>query len=387
MYETAKHSMKSKNYDDALNDIDKSIESELDNVELMFLKALVLSVSNRHNEATIYLKEVVRSFFTKKDEDYAISYYFIMIYCYMTLDRFDKALKYGNKLAREYPDHPLSFVSRALILGYKIIYQLDLEDERTDQVLDDIDKAISLEPIDSNKSKYYHFKSSVLKQLKKYDDALEAIELAIEFDPKDINLRFMKYHILYSYEKIDEAIEIVKQDIGEFPEKEMKLLTHIAYLYKKKDNLDEGIKLINELRFKYPENHETLNNKIYWHLYRGEKEEALKAGKQLIELNPEDGNFHDSYAEALVEFGEYEEALKATDKALELEPLGRFTYNTYLQRAKCYKETGKYDLAKESLEKGIRSTQTCFCGIEMRKEWKVKKEELLAEIEELEAKS
>jgi len=39
------------------------------------------------------------------------------------------------------------------------------------------------------------------------------------------------------------------------------------------------------------------------------------------------------------------------------------------------------------LDRGIRATQTCFCGVEMRQEWKEKKRKLLAEIEELEAKS
>jgi len=386
MLEEAKHQMKKKNYDDALDKVNEFITKEPDNVDFLFLKAIVLSLSNRHKEATRFLKEKVKVHLAKKDDDITTSYYFILVYCYMTLDRFDKAIRMSKKSSADFPDHPLSYVMRSLILGYKIVYQLEIEEARTDQVLDDIDKAISLDPLNLNKAKYYHFKSFVLKQLKKFEDALDAIELAIDLDPKDINLRFMKYNILYSYDKIDEAIEIVKQDVEKFPEKEIKLLTHIAYLYKKKDNLDEGIKLFDELSIKYPENHETLNNKIYWHLYRGEKEEALKAGKKLIELNPEDGNFHDSYAEVLTEFGEFEEALKEIDKSLELEPLGWFTYNTYLHRAICYKEIGKYDLAKESLEKGERATQTCFCGIEMRKEWKEKGEELLAEILELEAK-
>lgn len=387
MLEEAKHQMKKKNYDDVLDKVNGFIKKEPDNVDFLFLKAIVLSLYNRHKEATRFLKEKVRVHLAKKDDDITASYYFILVYCYMTLDRFDKAIRNSKKSSTDFPDHPLSYVMRALILGYKIVYHLEIEEARTDQVLDDIDKAISLDSLNLNKAKYYHFKSFVLKQLKKFEDALDAIELGIELDPKDINLRFMKYNILYSSEKIDEAIEIVKQDVGEFPEKEIKLITHIAYLYKKKDNLDEGIKLIDELNIKYPENHETLNNKIYWHFYRGEKEEALKTGKLLIELDPEDGNFHDSFAEVLTEFGEYNEALKQIDKALELEPLGWFTYNTYLQSAKCYKAIGKYDLARESLEKGERATQTCFCGIQMREEWKEKREVLLAEIEELEAKS
>ncbi len=351
------------------------------------MKAILLSLSNRHKEATRFLKEKVSVHLAKKDDDITASYNFILVYCYMTLDRFDKAIRISKKSSANFPDHHLSYVMKALILGYKIIYQLEIEDARTDQVLDDIDKAISLDSLKLNKAKYFHFKSFVLKQLKKFEDALDAIDLAIELDPKAINLRFMKYNILKSYDKIDEAIELVRQDVGEFPEKEIKILTYLAFLYKKKDNLEEGIKLIDELHVKYPENLDTLNTKAYWHLYRGEKEEALKAGKLLVERSPEDGNSHDSFAEILTEFGEYNEALKEIDKALELDPLGWFTYNTYLHRAICYKGLGKYDLAKESLERGVRAIQTCFCGVEMREEWKENKEELLAEIAELETKS
>ena len=151
--------------------------------------------------------------------------------------------------------------------------------------------------------------------------------------------------------------------------------------------LDEGLKIIDELREKFPDNLKVLNNKVYFHLYRQEKEEAIEAGKLLTELDPNDGNFHDSFAEILTEFGEYEKALKEIQKALELEPYGWFSYNSYLQRAKCYKETGKYDLARESLEEGVSAINTCYCDIQMRKEWKEKKIKLLAEMDELEANS
>ncbi|MFX1277757.1 MAG: tetratricopeptide repeat protein, partial [Promethearchaeota archaeon] len=104
-------------------------------------------------------------------------------------------------------------------------------------------------------------------------------------------------------------------------------------------------------------------------------------------LDPEDGNLFDSYAEALTEFGDYEKAIKIAKKALENDPLGWFTYNTYFQLARCYKETGQYKLARENLEKGESATHTCFCGVSMRKELKEKKFKMLEEIEKLELKS
>jgi len=387
MFEEAKHSMKKKDSDEALAKINSSIEMDPDNLDLLFLKAIVLSVSNRHKNAIRFLKDRLKNYPNKKDEDIFIPYNFIMVYCHLTLAEFDKALKISNKLNENYSDHPISYITKAMILGYKFIYQIDLEQIRIDQVLDDIDQAILLEDINTNKAKYYYFKSLVLKQSKKFEDALEAIDIAIELNPKDLHLLYMKYNILNDYEKIDEALELVDEGIKLFPKQKTKLMTHKAYLYKRKRNYDKGLEIANDLWEQNPKDLDVLNNKVYWHLYCGEREEAIEAGKLLIKLAPDDGNFHDSYGEVLAEFGEYEEAIKVLQKALEIDPLGWFTYNTYVQLAKCYKETGKFDLAKDCLQKGERAIHTCFCDIKMRDEWKEKKLKLLAEMDELERKS
>ncbi|UCC20295.1 MAG: tetratricopeptide repeat protein, partial [Promethearchaeota archaeon] len=384
LFEEAKNSMKKKDSEKALTKINSRIESDPDNADLLFLKAIVLSVSNRHKSAIRFLKNTFRNYPNKFDEEFFVPYSLIKLYCHITLAEFDKALDVSNKLSDYYPDHPLSYMTRALTHGYKIVYQLDLDNIRVDEVLQDIDKAIELEDINSNKGKYYHFKSLILKELNKYEDALETIDIAIDLSPKELNLHFMKINIMYDDEKIDEALEIVDEAIKLFPKYRTKLMTHKAYLYKKKNNYDKGLEIANELWEQDPKNLDTLNNKLYWHLYRGEKEEAIEAGKLLIKLGPDDGNGHDSYGEALTEFGEYEEAIKMLQKALEIDPLGHFTYNSYMLLAKCYKETGKFDLAKDSLQKGERAIHTCFCDVKRRREWKEKKLNLLAEIDELE---
>jgi tetratricopeptide (TPR) repeat protein len=387
MFEESKHLMKKKDSDKALDKINSAIESDRGNLDLVYLYSIILAISNRHKRAIQYLKDVLKNYPNRKEEDVFIPYNFIMIYCHLTLAEFDKALKISNKLSEYYPDHPLSYVSKALIFGYKIMYQIDVEKIRIDQVLDDIDQAISLEEINIKRAKYYHIKSLFLKQLKKFEDALEAIDSAIELDPKALHLYFMKYNILHDYDKIDEALELVDEGIELFPEHKSKLISHKAYLYKKKKNYDKGLEIVNDLWEENPKDLEVLNHKVYYHLYLGDKEEAIAAGKLLTKLAPEEGNYYDSYGEILTEFGEYEEAIKQLQHALELDPLGWFTYNTHILLAKCYKETGKFDLAKESLQKGERSIHTCFCDIKMRGEWKEKKLELLAEMEELEKNS
>ncbi|NVM38158.1 MAG: tetratricopeptide repeat protein [Candidatus Lokiarchaeota archaeon] len=387
LFEDAKHLMRKNNFDTALERIEKKIELDPENVDLFFLKSLFLSVSNRHQEAIRFLEKQFKDHPNKNDEELFFPYNYILIYDHLTLAEFDKALEISDKMNDFYPDHPLSNFTRALINGYKIIYKIEEGKVRVDQVLDDVDQAISLEENKKNIAKYYHFKSFILMQLEKYEEALEAIDAALGLDAKSFSIHFMKYNILYEYGKIDEALELVDEGIKLFPEKKSKLLTHKAFLYKKKKNYDKGLDIIDDLLEKDPRDFDAMNNKVYYHLYLGEKEEAKKAGKLLTDLNPEDGNFHDSYGEALTEFGEYEEAIKILQKALELDPLGWFTYNTYYHLAKCYIKLGKYDLARESIDRVVSATNTCFCGMKMREESKEKKHKLLAEIEELEKKS
>ena len=183
----------------------------------------------------------------------------------MTLGRFNRALEIRDQLSKQYPDHPISYITRALILGYKIIYQLDLDEIRIDDVLLDIDKAINLDSNKINHAKYYDFKSVVLRSLNKFEEALETINIAIELDPNDIKLYFSKYKILYSDNRFNEALELIDASIKRFPKEEKDLLIHKAYIFKSEHKLDEGLRVIKELREKYPKDLNLLNNELYWY--------------------------------------------------------------------------------------------------------------------------
>ncbi|MFW9989501.1 MAG: hypothetical protein ACFFC3_12675 [Candidatus Odinarchaeota archaeon] len=387
IFEEAKHKMKEGGFEDVLREIDKKIKNKPENINLLFLKSILLSISNHHQEGIHFLKMEFEKHPNKNDEDIFIPYHYILVYNHLILAEFDKALELSNKIGKVYPDHPLLYMTRALIEGYKVIYDVvDLESSIIDQVLMDIDAAISLEENIKNKAKYLYVKALFLNHLKIFEEALESIETALEWDPKSLSIHLMKYYILYDYGKINEAIELVEEGIKLFPEKEVKLIIHKTYLYKKMRNFDKCLEIIDELWEKYPDDLNILNNKLYYHLHKGDKEEAIRVGNLLIKLDPENGNFHDSFGEILTEFGEYEEAIKFLQKALELDPLGWFTYNTYYLLAKCYKELSQYDLAREYSERGIQATQTCFCMVDTRKEWMEKKQKLLAEIDKLEKK-
>ncbi len=387
LFEDSKSSIKKRKSDEVFYKIYAEIESEVDEENELFLKAILLTVFNRYQEAIDLLNTEIKPFLNEKDENSNISYYLIMVYCYLTLGNFERANQASKKLRSKYPDHPSSYLTRALISGYKIIYELGIDGREVGKVLVDIDKSIELDPNQKNKVRYYQFKSLILRRLEEYDEALEAINSAFKLDSKDLGSVFYKSKILFHQEDYEAVVRLIDDNLNVFPEKEKELLVHKAFIYKKMNLFDEALEIINELVQKEPDNLDMIHNKSYFHLYRGDKEEAIEGGEKITKLDPDNGNFHDSFGEILTEFGEYERALEEIQKALEIEPYGWYSYNSYLQMSRCYKELGKFNLAREALEEGQKATNTCYCDMHMRKEWHEKKAKLLAEMEELEKNS
>jgi len=105
------------------------------------------------------------------------------------------------------------------------------------------------------------------------------------------------------------------------------------------------------------------------------KQEAIKIIQDLVEREPLDGNFYDTYGEILQIFHYYEEAIVKFQKALELEPYGYS--ETYIKMAECYKELGNYEKTIEYAKKGRK------LAIERKEEeWIRRADKLLFEINE-----
>lgn len=188
-------------------------------------------------------------------------------------------------------------------------------------------------------------------------------------------------------DRLTRAYSITKANEAKFKKKDKKI--NKTKVESPSELIDKEIRYFyfseKETKFtgKYPNEIDTLQKRLYYHLFRREKEEAIKTGRLLIKRNPGDGDFHGIVGEVLTEFGEYEEAIIVLQKALELEPLGWFIHDTYYHLAKYYVELGAFDLAREILDKGDIATKKRYFNMEMMREWKEKKQKILAEIDDL----
>ena len=74
--------------------------------------------------------------------------------------------------------------------------------------------------------------------------------------------------------------------------------------------------------------------------------------KGLIEREPDNRIYHDSYGEILMAFNDYELAINKFQKAIELDSNGWYIYQTYIKLGICYRGLEDYDLALKYLRKG-----------------------------------
>ena len=187
---------------------------------------------------------------------------------------------------------------------------------------------------------------------KSFEENLEKINGVIEKNPKKLDLYYFKSKILMYFDKYSETIALLDGMLKDFPENEKDLKMKKASVLKRMRDLDGGLKIINELIGKYPKDNELLNYKAFWFQYLNRKEEALEILLKLIEREPDNGIYYDSYGEILMVFNDYELAIGKFQKALELDPNSWYIYQTFIKLGICYRELKDYDKALEYLTKG-----------------------------------
>ncbi|MFX1287845.1 MAG: hypothetical protein ACFFFY_04705 [Promethearchaeota archaeon] len=227
------------------------------------------------------------------------------------------------------------------------------------------------------------FQPEVSEKIKhQYEVELKKIEKNINISLNKIDLYYSKIKILLYFGQYDKILALLDNMLKIFPddEKDIKILK--AYVFKRMQDLNTGLKIINDLVQKYPENSELLNYKAYWLQYLNRKDESLKIIRELIEKHPDVGLYHDTYGEILMYFEEYKSAVEQLQQVLKLVNEEWYLNQTYIKLGICYKELGDINLAVENLKKGKEMTNKASVNHEIKQKWHKIAELFLAEIRE-----
>ena len=368
-------------YKRVLNIVNSSIKKGLDNIEIKLFKSIVLCYLNKYIEAIDLINKEIDYEQYQDEENIYVASSFILAFSYTALGEVEDALKIVDKVYEAYPENPIPLAAKALIYGYSIIYNFDVEEGSEDYVLDLIDEAIRNDSNNSNKARLYQFKSTVMEQMGKEDEALEEINEAIDLAEDILDLYYSKLKLLSSLGRYDDALAVLKETMNKFPDSKSDLLMQEAYIHKMTGDYQSGLDIIIDLTRDYPKYIEFANNKAYWHIYiyrenrdKGIEDEenklaAIETIKSLTEEAPEEGNYFDSYGEILMIIGDLKGAIKMFKKAIETEPNGWFMPESYVKMGKCNEELGFYEKAKANFLKAREIVRYCFCHIKNRKEW------------------
>jgi tetratricopeptide (TPR) repeat protein len=386
--------IKERDPDKALEVLDSAIELEPEKIELFILKSIVICLWRRHREAIELLEEQLDKLTDGDDDQLIPIIMFISTFCHLSLGNYEKALEISHDAIQINSNHPISRLNRAFIFGYNLIHKWDPENANLDYFIEEIEETISLESNNLNASRYYQLKAIIFFELRRFDDAAEAIDTAIELKPKIIDYYFKKIHGFILNKRFKEAIEFVEVAINQFPDENKHFLNKKAYIldkmgYYEEDptKFEESLEILDKLIELYPEDYDLLNSKVYALAYLERETDAIKLAKELVNLDPNCGNYHDSYGEVLMMFKRYKEAVELFREALNLDRYGHFVYQTFIKLGICYFNLEEYGLAKECLEQGIEHTHSCLCDQEKKEHWLEKANRYMFKIKELSIKT
>lgn len=386
-------------YKKAIDIVNSRIKKGLNDIEFKLFKARVLCHINKYVEAIKLIEEEIDFEQFRDDEGIYIASSFILVFSYTALGSAREALEIIDSMFEIYPDHPIALAAKALVFGHSVIYDFDVGDVNEDYVLDLIDEVISFDSKVSNKARYYQFKSTILEQMNKNEEALEEIDAAIGLTDEVVDFYYSKSKILMELEKYDEAIAVLEETMKRFPERRKHLLMQKAYVLKMLGDFESGLDIVTELTETYPEDVDFFNNKAYWHVYiYGQKKEngiedeknkiaAIETIKFLTEKMPDEGNYFDSYGEILMITEDYENAIKKYEQGIKVEPNGWSIPSSHVGLGKCYEQLGMYDKAKAHFQEARKIVRYCFCHIKHKKEWVEEIEYHLKKLGDLEKES
>ena len=335
------------------------------------LKAIILCVMQKYKEVKKLLNKDIDLRQLIKNPRISTAKYFLLTYSYIARDKFEKALKKGDEAILQYENHPISYFTKALAIGYGLIYEKEIgeSDDITEaNFLEMIEKAISLDSIKFHLSKYYQLMSDVFLATRGFEEANQTIDKAISLDPLYLGVYETKFLLLMMHNKSDEALALIKQtyDDGLIPKRNYHISSSLLYFFradktkdpeKRMELLNASYKELEPIIDDHQDDLEILNNLTVLYGHLGRKEEGIRVAEKIISLNPSDGNLFDSYGEMLMLFGDYEQAIAKFESALKLAPKGWFAFQTYLKMGTCYEKLLQLDKAEEYYLEGKKLTE------------------------------
>jgi tetratricopeptide (TPR) repeat protein len=213
-----------------------------------------------------------------------------------------------------------------------------------------IARTIAEVPGDKRAIYYYFWKYQCanFRELAKYDDALKAINIAIELEPNDPLLRNEKAQILSRSKKYPEAIAIYTELIRTKPE--AYAYTNRGYVKSELGNNQEAISDYDKAIAINPQYAPAYNNRGIAKSALGNKQEAISDYDKAIAIDPQFAVAYSNRGLAKSALGNNQGAISDYDKAIAIDPK---MAQAYINRGFAKSELGNKQGAISDYDKAI----------------------------------
>mgnify|MGYP003674290719 CR=1 FL=1 len=219
--------------------------------------------------------------------------------------------------------------------------------ENYNRAVDALHKCLNL---DSKKPVIYFELGKNYNKLKNFGAAEENLKKAIDMQPDNVWFLDELYDVYFQQDDIKNALKTIKQLVKYHPDYKEDL----ASLYVREERYKQALDILDEMDAEYglSESRDTMRNDIY--SITGNAEDRIENLEQRIANNP---NNEDNYLKLIYRYsqtGDRKNAFKAAKNLLEVKPDSKFVH---LALYKFYLQDGKVDDAISSVKKVLTSPE------------------------------
>ncbi|EKE37365.1 TPR repeat protein [Entamoeba nuttalli P19] len=262
---------------------------------------------------------------------------------------------------------------------------------------------VSPEDIKKKEAQQQKEKGNELYKQKKFNEAMECYDKAIELDPSDLTFKLNKSAVFLEMEKYDECIKLCNELLDEYKEQRIytqnaKLFMRIGNAYFKQDKYTEALdfykksctekrteEILNKIKITEKKK-EAKEQQEYFSVEKGEEArakgsaffkeqnfpEAIKCYTEAIKRNPNDHLAYSNRAAAYQKLGEHPYAIKDAEMCIKIKPdfikgynrkaFSHFCMKEYNKALTEYEHALKIDPNNAEATSGITTVQNAIMG-------------------------
>jgi tetratricopeptide (TPR) repeat protein len=224
----------------------------------------------------------------------------------------DKDLPGAISLLENIPDHDRLW-SKSIRFRTHMLFEL----KRYDEAVTLLEQGIKADPADRE---FWDMLIDLQASLKHFDEAHAALDKALKRWPNDTELLFTRGSVYDLAGERDKALEVMEEVISHDPE-HPEALNYVGYsLADKGQDLDRALVLIESALKQEPEKAFMVDSLAWVHFKLGNLEQAWEAINRTIELGAKDPIIWEHYGDIAKAMGRKSDARKGYREALKLDP-------------------------------------------------------------------